>query len=191
MTRTDLKLMVRTVLNEYGENYTFSLELGQDAHLDDYIERALPDAVALLATDGKWVNPKSVTPTTEDGLFVLPEDYLSLIVVKLKEWNIPQTRLVEAGSPEYRRAFNKFTEPGINSPVCLRYGNDKMKCLPAGEMETFVYNAMLADGEYSDFNGDEKACKAVVYMAAALVFSYFENDSGKQRMSELATLYMR
>lgn len=185
MTKAELASMVRTVLNEHGEELSLSIT-SDNVKLNDYINRALPDAVALLSVGGRWINATEHTPTISDGVFVLPEDFLSVIVLKLKNWRIPVTDITEVGTPEYRRAMNEFTAPGVHSPICLRAGGDKVKCLPAGECEMFIYNAMLGE----NLNGDDKACKAVAYMAAALVCSYFEEDNGKQRLSELAMSFL-
>lgn len=185
MTKEELIGMVRTVLNEHGEELSLSIA-DDNVKLNNYIERALPDAVALLSVGGKWVNPKAYTVTIENGVFVLPDDFLSLVVLKLKNWKNPVIDIIEVGSPEYRRAMNEFTAPGVHSPACLRKENDKVQCLPHGELELCVYNAAF-DGTLL---GDDKACKAVAYMAAALVCSYFENDAGKQRLSELAMSFL-
>lgn len=185
MNKTELISMVRTVLNEHGEELALSIS-DDNVKLNDYIDRALPDAVAKLAVDGKRINPKSLNSTIDYGVVEVPEDFISLAEVKLTTWKIPVVSVVEPYSPEYRRAMNRYTAPGAFSPICLRDG-DNFKLLPTGNVERFVYNATLGD----EFYGDARAASAVVYMAAALVCSYFEDDAAGQRLSEQAMTFLK
>lgn len=187
MNRSELVDMVRTVLNEHGEDLTFSIA-DDNVRLNDYINRALPDAVVSLAVDGRAINPATETMTANaEGTYTLPDDFVSLVKAKLSNWVGVATKVIEPTEPEYRRAMNTYTAPGVNNPVCLRDGISTIMFLPQGTVKEFVYNATLGEA----FNGNERACKAVVYMAAALVCSYFEDNAGMQRLAEMAKMYVK
>lgn len=196
MTHEDLVTRIKDVLNEHGE--PFGLSIADDTMLlGDYIPVALSDAVAMLGAKGYRVNVKSgsvnaaiplgLTPVTPSNVIDIPEDFVRLLWMKAAAWKRAVTSLTEMGSPEYVLAMNVYTAPGINSPVVYRDG-DTMVALPFKEdVIDYEYNATY-DGAV--LNADEKMAKAVVYMAAALVMAFFENDNGKQRLSELAMSFV-
>lgn len=188
MDKQTLVARVRTVLNEYGSDFNFSIS-EDNVKLDNYIAQALPDAVEMLSAEGKMINPKTANVSVDTGLITLPDDFVSLISVKLATWYIAATYIAEKGSPEYRRAMNTYTPPGLNTPICFRESGNTVAVRPATATDTAIllYNAKLEE----TFNGDSKAADAVVYMAASLVLAYFEDDNGKNRLAELATLYLK
>lgn len=180
MTRSELVNRVKTILNEVGGDV--QLSIADDLlSLTDYIERALPDAVAVLAKEGMNINPASLT-SISDGKVTLPAEYLSLVEVKLKNWNIALTGVEKKGSLAYRRAMNTRTAPTANNPICFREGANTIVCLPKGEIDTFLYNAALGD----NFNGDEVAANAVAYMAASMVWSIFGDNAAAERLKTIA-----
>lgn len=185
MTKGELVNMVRTVLNEHGEDLAFSVA-DDNVKLNDYIDRALLDAVTGLAVEGRAINPVSTVLTSSADVYSLPNDFVSLVKAKCRDWACVATRIVEPTEAEYRRALNTHTAPGKNAPKCLRDGINTIKFLPVGTLTEFIYNASLGE----TFNGSERACKAVVYMAAALVCSFFEDTAGMQRFMELSKLYV-
>lgn len=174
------------MLNEYGADLTLSIS-DDNVKLDNYIEQALSDAVAMLATEGRTINPKSISISAESGMYSLPDDFVSVISVELPEWNVAATRIVGKNTPEYRRAKNIYTPPGVNTPICYREGAATFVCVPSGGDAKMLYNATLVD----TFSGDDKTADAVAYMAASLVLAYFEDDNGKNRLAELAMLYLK
>lgn len=191
MTKDDLKSRVKTVLNEYGGDLALSIS-DDNVKLANYIEQALDDAVAVLSKEGAVINPKDceteVTSSNKLAWVDMPEDFLSLISLKLDLWERDVNHLSPLNSAEYKRSQNKYTKPGNNSPICYSLGEGMIYCEPIGDnVETFMYNAKLG----GKFYGNENAANAVVYMAASLVLAYFEDDNGKNRLAELASLYLK
>lgn len=180
-----LKSRVKAILNEEGED--IALELSDDTvMLGDYIDRALPDAVAMLSTEGKAVNPKSASVSADNkGVISLPPDFISLVEIMATSWGRALSSTTPVNSPVYRRAMNPRTAPAKYSPICYRKGGNSLVALPVGSITSFVYNAALG----TDFLGDEVAATAVCYMAAALVMSYFENEAAAQRLKNIAISY--
>lgn len=180
MERSELVNRVKTILNEAGEDVTLSIA-DDVLSLTDYIERALPDAVAVIAKEGLKINPTSLT-SISDGKVALPDEFLSIIEVKLDNWNIALTGVEKKGSLAYRRAMNQYTAPTRNNPICFREGANSIVCLPKGDIDVFLYNAALGE----TFNGDEVAANAVAYMAASMVLSIFGDDAGAARLKNIA-----
>lgn len=180
MERSELVNRVKTILNEAGEDVTLSIA-DDVLSLTDYIERALPDAVAVLSKEGLCINPQQVE-SINDGKVALPDTFLSVVEVKLKGWRIALTKVEKKDSLAYRRAMNTHTAPTESRPICYREGADAIVCLPKGEIDVFLYNAMLED----TFNGDEVAANAVAYMAASIVASIFGNDAAATRLKTTA-----
>lgn len=188
MTNDSIVSRVRDVLNEHGG--ADGLSIGADrVMLDDYIERAIADAVVLLASKGYSVN-ETVLTTDDDkgeGRFELPTGFLSLVSAKLESWKREVKTLTEVGTPEYAWAMNEYTKPGVNTPVCYKDG-DMLVCLPVSTLGAIKINVVY-DGE--NLNAEEREANAVVYMAAALVMGFFEDDNGKQRLSNIATEFLQ
>lgn len=172
---------VRDILNEHGGDD--GLSIGTDrVLLDEYIESAIPDAVVMLAQKGYRVNSADFNSVTDQGI-TIPEDFISLIVLKLNTWNRAVNVVYSVGSPESIMAQNPCTAPKANSPICWREG-DMLKCLPSGEtIGVGEYNATYKDS----LNAEPKEATAVCYMTAALVLGMFGDDQGKQRLSDICT----
>lgn len=223
MTHKGIIDKVRSILNEHGGDDVVSIDTDR-VLLDEYIECAIPDAVIILAQRGFRVNPKTqdtrkkttgqpdgntAGPVT-DKIIELPEDFVSLIYVKLGQWKRKVTRVTEVGSPEYNMAMNVYTAPGVNTPMCYKEG-DTLICLPdkpvksndtptvegddtsaAESVDTFImeYNAEYKKPENDDtaaLTASPKEAAAVCYMTAALVMGMFGDDQGKQRLSDIST----
>ena len=190
---------VKSILNEHGE--VDVLSIGDDrVQLENYIAVAIPDAVVMLASKGYAVNKADFNGVNSEGISV-PKDFISLIAVRLEGWKKTVTQLTEVGSVEYVMAMNEYTKPGVNTPVCYKE-NDVIICLPYKEDSSLgvsLYNAkynpykkneetgeMVVDESY-ELNAEPKEATAVCYMAAALVLGMFEDDNGKQRLSDIST----
>ncbi|MBE6298528.1 MAG: hypothetical protein E7088_08650 [Bacteroidales bacterium] len=181
---------IRDVLNEH-EGDTL-LEIAPDRILlDTYINRAISDAVTAIAAKGFRINERNikeepVTFSEKKNIYNLPNDFISLIEVKLTGWKLPVTAVTNKDEPKFRIAMNEFTPPGVFSPICYREGKC-LVCMPGGSDAEYINVNVAYNGQ---LNSDEREITAVVYMAAAFVMGYFENDNGKQRLSEIATNYL-
>ena len=181
MTQAEIIAKVRSILNEHGSDDVLSIA-DDRVLLDDYITEAIPDAVAMLAVKGFRVNVAAFTSIDSDGAITLPNDFLSLLSLKLSTWKRAVTSVGIMGSPEYIMAQNEFTQPGPNSPYCYRDGS-VLRCMPKGELnaQASEYNA-----KYSGvINADSKEGTAVCYMTAALVLGVFGDNVGKQSLSDI------
>lgn len=222
MKHDEIIQKVRGILNEHGGDNALSITTDR-VLLDEYIECAIPDAVIILAQRGFRVNPKTQNtrnPETQEtgnpesqntGNAVveependikLPDDFVSLIYVKLGQWKRKVTRVTEVGSPEYNMAMNVYTAPGVNTPMCYKKG-DTLICLPdepvksddtpaVESVDTFImeYNAEYkkpTDTNVVALTASPKEAAAVCYMTAALVMGMFGDDQGKQRLSDIST----
>jgi hypothetical protein len=177
---------VRDILNEHGGDD--GLNIGTDrVLLDEYIESAIPDAVIMLAQKGYRVNVCADSPRINgDNAIILPNDFISLLSVKLDNWKKIITKIIEVGSPEYIMAMNEFTTPKINTPMCYKKGT-LLICLPDSDVcDLFEYNKNY-DKEEDFLSAEPKEATAVCYMTAALVSGMFGDDQGKQRLSDIAT----
>lgn len=173
-----LRERVRYILNEERD---LQLSIDTDTvDLDEYIDRALKDAVVMLANLGHRINPKSGM-ANEQGVFNIPDDFISVIAIRCNGWGRSIGKVAEIGSAEYNVAMNEFTAPKKNSPFAY-YDGDTIICLPQGEGDV-EYNAALGE----EFYGDERAQMAVAYMAAALVAAVLEDDNSKTRFSNIVT----
>lgn len=182
MTHQEIVDKVKSILNEHGE--VDALSIGDDrVQLENYIAVAIPDAVVMLAQKGYRVNFYELDYIS-DGRIAIPENFISLLCLKLDTWKKAVNRIVEVGSPEYLMAMNEFTKPGPNSPVCYRE-NDTLVCLPIGNIGIGAYNGTFDAGE--GLEAEPKEATAVCYMTAALVLGMFGDDQGKQRLSDVAT----
>ena len=173
---------VRDILNEHGGDD--GLSIGTDrVLLEEYIESAIPDAVIMLAQKGYKVNVADFTVVTDEGI-TIPDDYISLIVLKLDTWARAVEVVHSVESPQVIMAQNTYTAPKANTPICWREG-DLLKCLPVGKTIGVGEYNVTYDG--ADLNAEPKEATAVCYMAAALVLGIFGDDEGKQRLSDVAT----
>lgn len=181
MSETEIIKKVRDILNEHGGDDAISIATDR-VLLDDYIKSAIPDAVVMLAQKGYRVNVCELDYIS-DGRIAIPENFISLLCLKLHTWNKAVNKIAEVGSPEYLMAMNKFTKPGPNSPVCFRE-NDTLVCLPIGNIGIGAYNGTFDAGE--GIAAEPKEATAVCYMTAAIVLGMFGDDNGKQRLSDIS-----
>lgn len=196
MTHADIVNKVKSILNEHGEVDAVSIDEDR-VLLEDYIESAIPDAVIMLAQKGYRVNV-ATTDTRTDDKIMLPEGFISLLSVKLASWKKTITGLTEVGSPEYVMAMNEYTAPGVNTPVCYKDGCT-LVCLPDEKDDKGAYDVFKLESNVEHSKGENeswddvnlcaepKEATAVCYMAAALVLGMFGDDTGKQRLSDVAT----
>ena len=198
MTHQEIVDKVKSILNEHGK--VDALSIGDDrVQLENYIESAIPDAVVMLASKGYRANFININKRDAGNNIVLPNDFISLVSIKLHSWKKAVTKITEVGSPEYNMAMNPYTAPGVNTPMCYKEDN-KLRCKPdvykEGKFDAFnlecnvKYNPYDNTGEVDPLfaiGAEEKEATAVCYMAAALVLGMFGDDQGKQRMSDVST----
>lgn len=178
MSDEEIIAKVRDILNEHGVGV--ELSIAEDRMmLDTYISSAIADAVVLLAQKGVRVNAKPLDYA--EGTAV-PEDYIALIALRLKDWKKTVVKETVVGSVEYDFAMNEYTAPGVYSPIFF-IENGKMAALPDGVLHYGEYNAKY-DGV--SLNAREKEAVAVCYMTAAVVMGYFGEDNAKGKLSEIA-----
>ena len=190
------KLEVRDKESFNERSHFFTKEVVM-AVLEDYIEKAIPDAVTLLASKGYRVNAKRVqVQRNADKKIEIPKDFVALLGVKLAPWKRWVTKMTEVGSTEYGMAMNRYTTPGNSRPMCYR-DNNILVCVP-DEAKVFedvqepVYPQcnLEYNAEYNETDGlaaETREETAVCYMTAALVCGIFEDDNAKKRLSDIAT----
>ena len=182
MSEDEIIKKVRDILNEHGGDDAISIATDR-VLLEDYIKSAIPDAVVMLAQKGYRVNVCKFGKIDDERIAV-PENFISLLCLKLDTWNKAVNRIVEVASPEYLMAMNEFTKPGPNSPICYRE-NDILVCLPIGErIGVGAYNGAYDTAE--GLEAEPKEATAVCYMTAAIVLGMFGDDQGKQRLSDIS-----
>lgn len=209
MTHTEIVNKVKSILNEHGE--VDAVSIGDNrVQLENCIAVAIPDAVVMLASKGYRVNAVSfsniagaaVDVVSEDLIF---DDFISLIYASSTSWRKPVTELTDVNSPQFKMAKNPYTAPGYNNPIGYSEVGGSLYFLP--DMDRIdrtvkingFYNAkynpykkneetgeMVVDENY-ELKADPKEATAVCYMAAALVLGMFGDDTGKQRLSDIAT----
>lgn len=200
MTQDEIIAKVRLIMNEVGADQVLSL-LNEDlVKLDEYIGGCISDAVNIIAANSKFacVNKKSKTFTDSDvksydngsGYIVLPDDYISLIALKMDGWNRTVLNAAHGGSELALAQYNKYTRAGKNKPVCVLAESKEGKILELypvhgdSKVEMFLYEAKYSDGITG--NPEEPISIAICYMCASLVYSIFENKATSEQMKAIA-----
>ena len=109
---------VREIMNEAGENAVQpdSVFLSEDTlSLDKYIVSCIPDAVLMVITNSaRCVNPKensSVSVVQEAGEnyghIVCPDDFVTLVALKMKGWKRIVSKTYGTDSETYRAQCNE------------------------------------------------------------------------------------
>lgn len=96
-----------------------------------YIDEQLPIAaneVLLSVPIHKLYPVEAYSPTVESnadgtGKITLPEDFLRLALLKMKEWSVPIHMAISADHPLYRLQLNKYTRGHAQKPVVV-YSSD-------------------------------------------------------------------
>ena len=143
MTGADIRNLVITKLEERsaflenntgGPIFTGGDNLGELKPVYDYVDEQLPIAAneVLLSVPIHKLFPTtltSVTPTSNQdgtGVIELPDDYLRLALLQMKEWSVPVHIAISADHPLYKHQFNKYTRGHQNKPVVV-YSNNGSK----------------------------------------------------------------
>jgi hypothetical protein len=99
-----------------------------------YVDEQLPIAaneVLLSAPIHKLFSVKMSTPkvTPNDdgtGIIELPDDFLRLALLKMKEWSVPVHVAISADHPEYVLQFNRYTRGHKHKPVVVYNADEDM-----------------------------------------------------------------
>lgn len=202
MTEQEIIIKIKAILNEIGEEENLSLLSEDTVQIEEYIKATLPDAVNLVQMNSpiRCVNKKSgpenndITPN-ENGLCTIPvpDDFVSLIAVKLASWKRSCIVAFGINSEEYKRQCNPFTVAGSYKPMCiLGYDNAGNRVLELysskskTSIEMFVYEAKYSSGNGIDIDINDPIAQSICFMAASLVYSIFENKEMAQEMKTLA-----
>lgn len=205
MTEQEIISKVKAILNEIGEEETLSLLSEDTVKIEEYIKTVIPDAVSLVQMNSpvRCVNKKSgvvsnsALTADDEGKCVLPvpDDFVSLIAIKLSNWKRTCIFVHDMNSEEYRQQCNSYTKAGCYKPVCImgydNSGNRTLMLYSASSksnvnLDMFVYEARYKSGTDLDVNKNEPIAQAICYMVASLVYSIFENKETSQEMKSIA-----
>lgn len=206
MTEQEIINKVKAILNEIGEEENFSLLSEDTVKIEEYIKASIPDAVSLVQMNSpvRCVNKKNgvtSTLTVKDdegrGSVAVPDDFVSLIAIRLSHWKRTCITAFDMDSEEYRRQCNPYTKVGCYNPVCImeydNSGNRVLMLYSAKEgvtLDMFVYEARYKSGESLDVGSNEPIAQAICYMVASLVYSIFENKETAQEMRSIAVSFI-
>ncbi len=195
MTEAEIVSKVRAIMNEIGEEQSLTLLSEDTLKLDDYIISALPDAVSFVQTkSSRCVNKKDISYNGGGKIssIAIPDDFVSLIAVKLNTWKKTCVALYTMNDEEYKRQCNDYTKSGVNKPVVVMGFNDTEQSFllfPAADsIDIFAYEAQYT-GTLS-LEAEDSLAIAICYKAASLVYAIFENKNQAQVMNELAISYI-
>ena len=136
----------------------------------------------------------SVTSDSEGKCLIpVPDDFVSLIAIKLSNWKRTCIVAFDLSSEEYKQQCNSYTRAGSYKPVCIMgYNNSGNRVLMLysakadSKLEMFVYEAKYTPGTSLDIDQNEPVSQAICYMTASLVYSIFENKATSQEMRNIA-----
>lgn len=202
MTEQEIISKTKAILNEIGEEDNLSLLSEDTVKIEEYIKSVIPDAVGLVQMNSpiRCINKKSgavasqiLSPVDGKCTVIIPEDFVSLIAIKLACWK--RVCIISYGmdSEEYKRQCNPVTMAGAYKPVCIS-GYDgtgkRVLMLYSAKADTkldmFYYEAKYTQGTNLDIDANEPITSAVCYMAASLVYSIFENKVTAQELRGIA-----
>ena len=200
MTHEDVVTRVRLILNEHGSDDSLTIATDR-VLLDDYIERAIPDAVVLLTSKGFDILNDVAHVDVGDNGEIEVSNFLSLISINHNSWKKRVYKLTDRNSPAFIMAQNTFTKPGPNSPIAWLHASfsDKVKIrtlpeLPKTADSNTAKVSVFYNKTYNKNSGlgcGEPVSTAVCYMAAAIVLGLFGDEMGEKRLSELSTTMLQ
>lgn len=205
ITEDQLLKKIRLLINENEEDCEMSLISEDTRSLDKHIKSLLPESVLFVQMNKIQgvLNSKSMDNISEfvsfnnDGCVTvaLPDDYVRLVSLKLKDWKRACTKTVPTGSLIEKYQADKYMCAGVFSPVCVECTDMLNKSLlilyPSSRssepvIEHFVYEAMY-NGSDGISGGDEMLVKAVTYHCAALLYNVFEKPDTANAFWGIAT----
>lgn len=194
MTDTEIVTKVKAILNEIGESESLTLLTEDTVKIEQYIASVLPDAVILASKlSHKCVNKKMATSLTvtnsgDASVIAVPDDYISLIALKLSGWKRIVNKTLPIGSSQYRIQMNGNASAGINKPLVFQSQSstgEVLECYPSeSAAEMFVYEAKY--DKTKGLSAEDNVISAVCYLCASLVYEIFENPATAKQMQSVA-----
>jgi len=197
MTLAEVKLKIRTILNETGSEDSFSLISVDTVKLDDYIESVIPDAVRFVTSQNipdlylPVESVSSATVNSEDGCSVVavPSNFMRFLSCRLSGW---KREVQEIGDNEsYKANHNSITRAGVNKPECV-YANTSsgkvIECFPSGTLSYFRYvkSVSIPTNDSEELSVSDRILESICYAAAYLVYSIFENVTAAEAMKKIS-----
>ena len=197
MTLAEVKLKIRTILNETGSEDSFSLISVDTVKLDDYIESVIPDAVRFVTSQNipdlylPVESVSSATVNSEDGcsVVVVPSNFMRFLSCRCSGW---KREVQEIGDKEaYKANHNPITRAGVNKPECV-YANTSsgkvIECFPSGTLSYFRYvkSVSIPTNDSEAISVSERILESICYAAAHLVYSIFENLTAAEAMKKIS-----
>ena len=197
MTLAEVKLKIRTILNETGSEDSFSLISVDTVKLDDYIKSVIPDAVRFVTSQNipdlylPVESVSSATVNSEDGcsVVVVPSNFMRFLSCRFSGW---KREVQEIGDKEaYKANHNPITRAGVNKPECV-YANTSsgkvIECFPSGTLSYFRYvkSVSIPTNDSETLAVSERILESICYAAAYLVYSIFENVTAAEAMKKIS-----
>lgn len=160
MTGADIRKLVITKLeersaflsdNSNGPILSGGDNLGELKPVYDYVDEQLPIAaneVLLSAPIHKLYATAMSSPTSSQntdgtGVVTLPQDFLRLHTLKMKEWSVPVHIAISVDHPLYRDQLNKYTRGHKDKPVVVL--NRVTNSLPKVSYNLLTYYSVEED----------------------------------------------
>lgn len=197
MTLAEVKLKIRTILNETGSEDSFSLISVDTVKLDDYIKSVIPDAVRFVTSQNipdlylPVESVSSATVNSEDGCSVVavPSNFMRFLSCRFSGW---KREVQEIGDNEaYKANHNPITRAGVNKPECV-YANTSsgkvIECFPSGTLSYFRYvkSVSIPTNDSEELSVSDRILESICYAAAYLVYSIFENVTAAEAMKKIS-----
>ena len=197
MTLAEVKLKIRTILNETGSEDSFSLISVDTVKLDDYIESVIPDAVRFVTSQNipdlylPVESVSSATVNSEDGcsVVVVPSNFMRFLSCRCSGW---KREVQEIGDKDaYKANHNPITRAGVNKPECV-YANTSsgkvIECFPSGTLSYFRYvkSVSIPTNDSETLSVSDRILESICYAAAYLVYSIFENVTAAEMMKKIS-----
>ena len=197
MTEQEFISKVRSLMNEIGEDETFSLISDDTVKLDQYIKSCIEESInfVYMSCSVDYLPKKdfevSGSETGDLSSLVIPKDFLRLIAIKMSTWKRGVSKVFPFDSKEYKTQHNEYTTAGVNKPVCVFGYNstgDVIECFPPGTLEyAFYAKTASIDKENSDLGNLNKLMEVpTAYICASLVYAIFENITMSDKMKATA-----
>jgi hypothetical protein len=200
MESNELVRKVMRLVNEEETDASLPLISEDKRSLQATILELLPQAVSIVRKNspGAHVNVKAASfagnslysSGTSAVSLPLPDDYASLVSVRLASWNMPCVRVALPGSVEALVHGNRDNLMVSARPLCVEgvagNGAKALELSPAMENDTLSHLVYEAHFDASEgLNGSDAGVPdAVAYACAALLYNVFERyDAAKSFMS--------
>lgn len=116
---------VRIALDENADQSSYIQSNADNLELDDIIRAKLPEAARDVteSADVEMLEPETMatelTVTEGGGKLTVPDDFLRLVSLKMKEWNRSVTVVAGEGSDIELMQRNRYTRGTAMKPVCV------------------------------------------------------------------------